>query len=152
MEGDVPSDDYRCAKMTYKEIWLMHPEYSEQGGWDKFPSRVRILRKQIKRDQSRAANDLAAFEDFKKKHKAATHTHAGYPQWAFSDAEELLKKDIDEGKHVGLQKKELWESRNEYKAFPLKVFRDHVYQTIKTRKYYNFLEVKGKKNMRRGGA
>ncbi len=80
-------------------------------------------------ESRKVTNDLAALEDFKKNHKPATHTHAGYPQWAFSDAEELLKKDIDEGKHVGLKKKELWESRNEYKVFPLKVFRDHVPRT-----------------------
>jgi hypothetical protein len=69
----------------------------------------------------------------------------GYPQWDFSKAQEILNKMIDDNEHKKYKKKRhLWKSHEEFQLYPLKVFRDHVYQELKTRKYLYQLEVMGK--------
>ena len=42
------------------------------------------------------------------------------------------------------QKSSMHASRDVYTEFPLKVFRDHVYQIIRTKKYMHQLQEKGK--------
>ena len=51
----------------------------------------------------------------------------GYPRWDGSDAETLLRHDVEIGKHKVMKPEALWNTKNEYKQFPPKVFRDHIY-------------------------
>ena len=53
--------------------------------------------------------------------------------WHQSEAHAFLSKDIDAGKHKAMHPSVLWESRIEYMEFPLKTFRDHIYQELKKR-------------------
>ena len=62
-------------------------------------------------------------------------TRGNYPEWEGSDAQKLLKKDMEDGRHETMQPMELWETRDTYLLFPLDVFRDHIYQEIRTNKY-----------------
>lgn len=63
-------------------------------------------------------------------------TDRGYPFWDTHPARALLENDIkdreadaDDGDaDDGMKPKQLWESREEYKEFPLSVFRGHIYQ------------------------
>ena len=43
------------------------------------------------------------------------------------------KKDIDDGKHRQMKSEALHGTREEYQAFPLKTFRNHIYQEIDSR-------------------
>ncbi len=65
-----------------------------------------------------------------------------YPEWEGSEAQSWLKKDMKAGKHDTLQPMELWETRDAYQLFPLEVFRDHIYQEIRTGKFLNQLKNK----------
>jgi hypothetical protein len=56
-----------------------------------------------------------------------------YPRWGGTVAEDLLKTDIDEGKHETMKPRELQATRPEYSLYPLKVFRDHVQQELRAR-------------------
>jgi hypothetical protein len=51
-----------------------------------------------------------------------------YPRWGGTIAEDLLKIDIDAGKHETMKPRELQATRPEYSLYPLKEFRDHVQQ------------------------
>ena len=58
--------------------------------------------------------------------------------WHRSPAKNLLEQDIKDGKHLALKEdgsatmpKDIYDSRPEYQAFPLRVLRDHIYQEIK---------------------
>ena len=51
---------------------------------------------------------------------------------------------MENGEHTGKLPADFHSSRPEYQLFPLKVFRDHVYQISRTEKYLHQLEVKGK--------
>jgi hypothetical protein len=48
-----------------------------------------------------------------------------------SDAQRLLKEDVESGLTMHLDPSFLRETRLEYKVFPLKVFRDHIYQEVR---------------------
>ena len=64
-----------------------------------------------------------------------------YPQWKGSEAQRLLKIDMDEGKHLQKKPRLFQKDRPEYQEFPGQVFRNHIYQELRSRKYY---EKKGK--------
>jgi DNA repair exonuclease SbcCD nuclease subunit len=69
-------------------------------------------------------------------------TAEGEPRWEGSLAQAQLKKDVEEKYQVGKKPKELWEdngeNRESYRDYPLQVFRDHIYQEIRLRKWINF--------------
>jgi hypothetical protein len=53
--------------------------------------------------------------------------------------------DIDEGKNKRFKPEDLQNSRNEYKKYPLEVFRKHIHQEERRRKYLAQLRVRAKK-------
>ena len=73
------------------------------------------------------------FQHDKEHHPRPEKTRKGYPQWDTSKAEEMLMVDIDNGEHKKVKPQQLRESNDEYKAFPKKVFRDHIYQEVRNR-------------------
>ena len=157
-DGEFPMDAkgyIDTNQITYDQLFAWDPGFAKLGDTPAearrlFTTRVRTLAEQVGRNQGRRVKDLAAFEIYKKNHPPSTHAKGGsYPQWDFSRAQELLNEAIDAGKHLEMSKQKLWRSQPEFKEFPLQVFRDHVYQEIKTRKYLHTLEVFGKR--KRGG-
>ena len=54
----------------------------------------------------------------------------GNKPWHLSNAKELLVADMSEGKHLTMAPKDLQATREEYMAFSLKVFRDHIYKEV----------------------
>ena len=55
--------------------------------------------------------------------------------WHKTKCPKLLKQDIDEGKHLTMRPREMYNDpeRKAYKDFPLSVFRNHIYQEIDCR-------------------
>ena len=58
----------------------------------------------------------------------------GKLRWDGSDAQRLLKIDVTDGKHLEQPPREFRKTRPEYMLFDLDVFRDHIYQEVKSRK------------------
>jgi hypothetical protein len=59
--------------------------------------------------------------------------HKGHPEWQGSEAQKLLKLDMEAGKHARMSKTDLHESNIEcYEKFPLDAFRDKVCQELRT--------------------
>ena len=102
------------------------------------------LRKQLEVGETRAIKDAAALVLDRQTFKKKTHNTLDLPNWDQSDAQRLLKIDIDNNKHNTMTPKDLYESRPEYhKVLSLKVFRSHIFQEVKTRK---FLKQYGQRN------
>ena len=53
--------------------------------------------------------------------------------WHKTACPKLLKADVDEGKHLTMKPSDLYKEHDEYKAFPLSVFRNHIYQEVDSR-------------------
>jgi hypothetical protein len=82
------------------------------------------------------ALDSAALAHDRRIHPKAANNHRGEPRWEGSDAERLLRQDMDEGKHKTMKPQLLYNMRNEYyENYPLKIFREHIYQEEKRRKF-----------------
>lgn len=144
--GTVPlvqTDADGNETMPVEDILKLHKEF-EMYDPDKFESRLRSLRKKILELDDRAAEDRKAFDIFNKNHQVSHFSHKGYIQWQGSDAQELIWDDIEDGKLESMTKKELWESRPEYKEeFPLEAFRKKIEQEIRTSKYVHTVRKKG---------
>ena len=146
MNGTIPlhsrGSDGKTA-MGLSEIHQMRPEYAAIN-YNTFCSRLRSLRETIKKDKSRAADDLVRFRNYCANHEASKSSHKGYIQFQGSTAQKLLEKDIAEGLHA-MKKSELWAMRPEYyENFDLQTFRDKLNQMIRTEKYKHTLRVRGK--------
>lgn len=144
--GEVPldaRDENNQIIMKWQDIYMMRPEYSDYNPAS-FNRRLRDLRKIVRNCMNRAEDDQAAFDLFKANHPVSLHSKYGYIQWQGSDAQRLLKIDMGAGRHNEMKKSDLWLSRTEYhNEFPLKVFRDKIYQEIRTAKYLHTIKVKG---------
>jgi len=57
-----------------------------------------------------------------------------HPIWQGSEAERLLKLDIDIGKHLDLEPSSLQQTQHEHGLHPLNVFCDHIHQELRARK------------------
>jgi len=93
----------------------------------------------------RAEADKEVFAIFIKndpKHQEAVN--GSYPEWEGSDAQKQLKKDMAVGKHKEMLPEQLHNSSRNYDLFPLKVFRDHICQETRTKKFLGQLKKRGK--------
>ena len=125
-------------------IYLMRPEYA-LFDHRKFGKRLEALRKSAGISSSRAEEDEKRFEAFACRHTVSLLSHKGYEQWQGSEAQKLLRIDMDQKKHHTMRIRDLYGSRPEfYNHFPLKPFRDFVHQEVRTGKWKHTLAVKGK--------
>lgn len=122
--------------MAVKEIYQSRPEYTETE-WRLFSGRLKATKKQVSSSTERAKADLAAYANtmqrFPKNESGLTSS--GTPRWDGLDAQRLLKQDIDIGKHTTMTANEMYNTRDEYKAFKRTVFSDHITQELKRRKF-----------------
>ena len=61
----------------------------------------------------------------------------GEPCWEGSDAQNLLKQDVDNGLHLQLKPKQLRETRSEYKLFGVRKFQKHIDQELTSGKDFD---------------
>ena len=114
------------------QVYVMRPEYADYD-YSRFVGYLYDL--QLVYDDLR---HLAHVDDQALAHDLAIpglrKNSRGYPNWQDSEAERLLKKDIDDGLDLVMQPKELHSKRPEYAVYPLDVFRNHIYQEQRARR------------------
>ena len=131
LSGAIPLTN---AEMPPLEVYNFRPEFA-QIPYDSFPRRLKALRVQCGAKLNRSTVDAAAYNNDRRFDYQATFVALGLPRWDGSDAERLLKIDITNALHEQMAPKELYISRNEYQVFTLKVFRGHIHQEVKRRKF-----------------
>jgi hypothetical protein len=92
-----------------------------------------------------ASSDSAALAHDRHIYPKKTHNHRGEPRWEGSEAERLLKLDIDKGKNKSLKPIDIHHSRNEYKMYSLTVFWKHIDQGEWHHKYLAHCRAHAKK-------
>lgn len=115
-DGTIPlqkQDGNGNTTMTTEDIFALSEEFLLYDP-NKFEGRLEALRKKIVELDTRASEDRAAFDIYKKNHEVSLYSHKGYIQWQGSDAQDLLWNDIEVGKLETMTKEELWQSRDEY--------------------------------------
>ena len=117
--------------MPPKEVHAFRPEY-EKRPYTNFRNNLKNLRDSLHMFIGLADEDEAALL-----HDEALNLRKNskpYPRWHGSEAEGLLKVDIDNGLYVPKKARELHNSREEYQEFPLEVFRGHIHQENRSRR------------------
>jgi hypothetical protein len=132
--GVIPLES--CPGFRPKNVHEMRLEYKAipYGRWT---SRLYSARLRHRKQQVQAVDHSAALEQARKTHPTKSHNERGEPRWKGSRAAAFLKQDVANGKHIGVSKVQLRESRPEYMEFSRRVFRGHVHQEVKTQKFYS---------------
>lgn len=144
-EGIIPVD-YTDPKL----IWTSHcegtPEFTGMVYDANFRNRLNAVKDDYSLRKRSAVADQKAYDNFRRNHPRATHNARGEPLWDGSQAQLLLKEDMQAGLHSNYkQPKEFWQSRPEFQVYPLAIFRDHMYQETRLWKLHNLLKAKADK-------
>jgi hypothetical protein len=81
--------------MRLEEIFQMHPEYKLYD---------RDLRSTFDECMLRVDIDKEAFDKYRENHQPSLFSHKGFPEWQGSEAQRLLKLDIEADKHNQMSK------------------------------------------------
>jgi len=127
--GDVVSGRVTAEDDPW-DVYMSRPEFAPFDTY--FPSYIKGLLKKVELEQPRADVASAALANDRRLHPPSNDPR-GYPVFQGSEAERLLKEDMDEGLHEELAPKALYNRREEYKEWPLDVFRGHIQQELRTR-------------------
>jgi hypothetical protein len=121
------------ASMAANDVYDMRPEY-KKWTYRNFQTNLRNLRKALATSYARMLSDCDAYGHDR---SLLTTLQAGKNPndipWHKSEAKNLLKKDINDGRHKEMKPEVLHGTREEYQAFPLKTFRNHIYQEVDSR-------------------
>lgn len=131
--------------MEPKDVYLQRPEEFAEFTYEYFRDRLRAIRNQISEKKSLASTDSIALSNDRRIHPKSTHNSWGEPRWDGSIAEQLLKLDVSEGRHMTMKPQDLYQSRPEYcNNYPLSVLRKHIDQEVRRQKARSILEEKKK--------
>jgi hypothetical protein len=128
-------------EMDAYDVYLSRVEFTEFP-FNNFRNNLRALRKKIEEKRQLALEEDAALEHDRNLFPKSEFNQRGQPRWEGSDAERLLKLDMDQGHHLLQKPRELWGSRIEYQVFSRKVFRKHIYQEERSRKFRLYISSK----------
>ena len=113
--------------MSVEQILGMDARYKQ---YPKFKKYYEDLKEKVEEEKRVVEiDDLAArmhLMSFPTPHMNAR----GYPNWKGHPAKELLEVDVAKKLQDKMKPVELQKTRNEYKEFPLHVFRKHLYQEV----------------------
>ena len=134
LEKMVASGDINGLKPA--EVYKLKPEFAETSK-RLFGGRLRSVRSQVKKAMTASQSDKIAYDHDQTLYPPPEVNHRGEPRWNGSRAQEQLREDIDAGLHETMTPYDFWQSDEAYQDYTPKVFRKHVHQEIKTRKFYN---------------
>lgn len=127
--------------MKPADVYAFRWEFS-QVNYNNFRSNFCNLKKTIRKNRERAEADEAGYL-----HDIAIFPLAkdipGY--WDGSEAQRLLKLDINNKRHELMKPQCLWLSRPEYQEYSLSKFRGHIHQELRSTRETNYWIVKRKK-------
>jgi hypothetical protein len=143
--GRIPLGDH---DMKAEVVYFQRPEFSEFE-YERFRDRLGDLRAAMIDKVDCAASDSAALAHDRRAncHPKPTHNHRGELCWEGGEAERLLHLDMDDDKHKRMKPEMLHITRAQYRHYPLTVFRLHIDQEVRARKYLAYHRAKKNKQL-----
>ena len=136
-EGLIPAAVHPVGP---RELWGQHQEFHAFWTYNKFCDYLSAQRCRIRSNDKQGDRDFGAFQHDRAIFPVKMVGEYGRPRWRGSDAERLLKIDIDQGRHKTMKPKEMFEHCPENLPFGLKCYRDHIHQEIKSQKFYSYIK------------
>ena len=113
--------------MTAEEIWKSQPEFQKYPLVD-FKKYNKNMKALVSQKVRRAATEEAIYQEDMRHHTHKEITCRGTLFWNKHAAKAMLIKDVEDGIGRTMKPRQLWESREEYQAFPYEFFRKRVYE------------------------
>lgn len=135
-------------KQVFEEYCISRPEFKHFQDYKAlgFASKLMYLRNKLDERTGRAQEDAEALAHDRLIFPPHTEDTKGRPVWAGSRSQELLRKDIAEGKHNVMKPKDLYETREDYyELFDPDFFRNKIYQEVKAAKRVVWVTEKAEK-------
>jgi hypothetical protein len=156
VNGDIPSDYNRQGGPNYAlKPRMIYDEYKTNKAFagmsgKEFADKLNRLRNIVEKRNKRVVDDMHAFEVFRNNFPVQPTNHRGEPRWEGSQAQALLKQDIEMGRDLEFHRMRLlWLSRPEYQQFTRKVFLGHIDQEKRLCKLKTLLKEKEEKKKRK---
>ena len=113
--------------MTAEEIWKSQPEFQKYPlvNFKKYNKNMKVL---VSQKVRRAATEEAIYQEDMLHHTQKQLTCRGALFWNKHAAKVMLIKDVEDGIGRTTEPLQLWESGEEYQAFPYEFFRKRVYE------------------------
>ena len=123
----INNERSKVHTMEADEIWNSEPIF-QQYPFEKFEEYVTTLKAAaVKEKEIATINEEEIWKEILA-YPRGYLTDRGLPFWDTHDAKSLLDEDVRDGTADRLKPKELRETRQPYREFPLDVFRPHIYQ------------------------
>ena len=133
MSGTIPLDE---DAMGPKDVCNFRPEEFKEIECERFKTNLKAMRKRIIEKKNYSATDTAGLAHDRMIYPKNPFNHRGEPRWEGSEAERLLKKDVEDGQHEEVTPQEFYLSRIQYQEYNRNVFLKHVHQEVRTRKHH----------------
>ena len=146
--GDLSLDAKEVSAKQAWERYSTHPAFKGIVCKEQFSKQVAAHRDQVRKKLGPRSVELAALEHDRKLHPMVTTNNRGEPMFNRSPAKELLRRDVEEKKHVGLTPSEFQQTRTEYHPFDGKVFKHRIYQEVRRVKFLFWLNMKREAKMK----
>ena len=131
MNGVVPLSGY---VMNARRVQQTRPEYMAYD-LEFFSKRLSTMRANMRQQHSNSHQDSMAYAHDRVMYPTPTHNPNGILRWEGSDAETLLRADVEAGVHNAMTPKQMYLSRPAYQMFTQRQFAGHIYQEIRRRKF-----------------
>jgi hypothetical protein len=133
-KDDVPLD----------QLWHF---YEKQPGFElvkfeQFRDRLRDHRKQMTANYLLSSREEEILDVDRALHPRQSVNHRGELVFDMLPAQDFLRDDIEHGRHIDKTPSQIQASCPEYRVFKSHIFKFKVYQTIRRRKFLNYLEKK----------
>jgi hypothetical protein len=140
LSGDSKLLSAEDAWTFYKDM----PEFADVC-FSQFDARLADHRKQVNKQWKLCQADEEAFRKDQKRGYAAntkSHNHRGELIIHLDPVLELIRDDINDGKHKGRKPSEFQATRPEFKRIGKTKFKERMYQEIKRKKFIFYCELK----------
>ena len=125
-----PKDSRKVRGMSAEQIWRSHPQF-QLYDLEKFKTHNKDMKALTDKRKALISDEEACYRRDMLKLPRSDKSSRGIPFWHTHAASELLREHVSlemDGTIKKIKPQQLWKSREEYKEFPLKIFRKHVYQ------------------------
>jgi hypothetical protein len=130
MDGVVPLSGY---VMNARKVQQTRPEYMAYG-LDFVSKRLQTMRANMRQQHSNSHQDAIAYAHDRVMYPTPIHNANGMLRWEGSEAETLLRTDVEAGVHNAMTPKQLCLSRPAYQMFSQRKFAGQIHQEIRRRK------------------
>jgi ribosomal protein S21 len=142
LEPDGILEDHRHRPA--KDLWRFYKTLPEFAGvpFSQFKHQLEIYLARSGADKEMAERDERALRHDRAIHPRRSRNRRGELVFDMHIAKDLLRRDIENGRHLEMKPSDLRRTQEAYMQFTKTVFRHRIYQEVRRRKFFHYLDLK----------